>query len=246
MRAVFGLIFKEKDIDLHDLQSVLPENSKLKSENGKILLVVQTDKDKEENEYHVEILVKRELDRIFFATSYEIEYKLIDINGIKEKSINCGWKVLGDLKKLTIQKWNDPRLQIQLDLWRRAELATDLRMKAAYFYFIIELEHDEEFERYKRRRNESGSIIPVYCEDDLMAKRPPAPLTECYLIRNLCLHQGQINEEIKRYCRYLDISEGPIDLNDKNLLEKLETKVNSVLRKEARNIIDKKIAKISA
>lgn len=224
-KCVYELVFSgSKDIRIDDLKAAFPLNFDLKDENGKIVLAVD---EPSMNDEQINRLVRRELDRIFFLTAHRIVAKLIECDGIKRLEIEIGWRVLKSLKGVKPQNWSVSKLEIQLGLWRLAnEDNISLCVRILLLFQIIELEYPDR------------KYYPKYTNANIS----PDPLTECYLLRNLCAHQGTPNQEVKTYCSFLGVDPKHFDPYDEIMQKKIESRL-PIIEKKAREIIASKITR---
>jgi len=217
----FKLSFEtdEPDIDIDRFQQSLPPTFQVLEEKGEIYISVETAIDEDEN---AKYLVERELDRHFFLTCVKITA------GMVRKRVQfslVSWnRIHGELPEdIKPQKWNY-ELPIQLKQWALAiDLHNEFRLQILYYFHIIELAYP------------SKSSYPKYTDPTTV----PHPLTECKLLRHLVAHAGEVGgNQLKLYCKYLDIPELMFDATDRRYQSILLSKVN-LLEEQAKKAIEK-------
>ncbi len=107
-----------------------------------------------------------------------------------------------------------------------------LPLKILLNYLIVEIDRENELkdgQKVYKNSNEENS------------NNSPDPIRECYLMRNLTVHQDRLNEEVRRYCKFLGISEEHYNPYNKEAENKLRKRYNDILREEARKIIEEKL-----
>lgn len=203
------------DIDLKAFQSMLPSIMSVVPREGATYIDVETSKDEDEC---AQFLVDRELDRVFFLTSVRVKSEMCRRTVSSEQRF--AWSIHAPIPPgTTVQTWNY-ELGLQLRLWSLACETDDPLTKIVLFYQIIEL-----------------SCPPRDQYED--PSRPPKPLTECKLLRNLIVHAGNVTfPETKNYCEYLGMPELMCDRTDRSYVELLAAKQGFV-ESQAQGVIQR-------
>lgn len=201
------------DIDLQAFQSVLPSTMLVALREGATYIDVETPKEEDEC---AQFLVDRELDRVFFLTSVRVKAEMCRRTVSSEQRF--AWPIHAAIPTgTTVQTWSY-ELGLQLRLWSLACETEDPLAKIVLFYQVIEL-----------------SCPPPDQYND--PSRPPKPLTECKLLRNLIVHAGNVTfQETKNYCEYLGMPELMCDRTDRLYVELLAAKQRFV-ESQAKGVI---------
>ncbi|MDP8263199.1 MAG: hypothetical protein P9M13_07850 [Candidatus Ancaeobacter aquaticus] len=222
-------ISKFKTFSHEQAKEIFPDNFRIKIENGKYFLIVETmsglDRD-------VFIEVQKECDRIFFLTGEQLnpqfEWKKND-DGVTTRlqsfrnDFRCVEKIPDNSTK---QQWT-PCLTVQLRLWQLAKLP-DLPIAAMVnlLFQIVEIAFPDKKQ------------YPKYVNSNI----PPDSKRESFLLRDLVSHSGAImySDQLKEYCKFLNIERTFHDPTDVNFTKAIRRRFN-IVEDEARKVISEQI-----
>ena len=201
------------DLDLTAFQSMLPSSMTVVPRDGDCYIEVETQREEDAcAQFHLD----RELDRLYFLTCVRVRAEMCRQTVFTERRF--AWSVHGSIPPGTKPQTWSYALGLQLKLWALACEAVDPLARIVLLYQIIEL---------------SAPIFPVYSD----SARPPDPLTECKLLRDLVAHAGDVDRpQLQRYCAYLNIAPLMLDRTDDAYVELLAAKC-SLVEQQAKRIL---------
>ncbi|KJS08591.1 MAG: hypothetical protein VR73_05180 [Gammaproteobacteria bacterium BRH_c0] len=220
----FKLTFEEgSSINLGLLQQGMPSNISLENRDGDVYAFFQEDTIEGES---VSVLIRRELDRIFFITNVRIKAEAVNYsNGVRivRRCHESPWKYTDELPiNFRRQNWSS-KIESQFKLWSLAADVAQTQMKLLLLFQIIELEHPDLGD---------SEIFPHSFDGKI------TPLTECKYIRNVISHAVPKGNRIRAYCKSLGYA-GDFDGKNDWLGHVLTGRSITLMESEARKILEK-------
>lgn len=175
------------DVDLALFRSTLPSSIILEEESGDVYATVDST---EPEDSSTQLLIDRELDRLFFLTQVRLRAEMC--RRTVTASLKISYRIHGSLPpEIRPQIWSD-QVTLQLRLWAVAADTEDIYLKALLFYQIIELSYPDTL---------NATAYPRY--DNSL--REPHPRTESKLLRHLVAHVGGAKRETSTYLQFLGL-----------------------------------------
>lgn len=175
------------DVDLALFRRALPLSIILEEESGDVYATVDSAGPEDSS---TQLLIDRELDRLFFLTCVRLRAEMC--RRIVTASQKISYRVHGSLPPgVCPQIWSD-QVTLQLKLWATAADAEDTYLKVLLLYLIIELSYPDTHDK---------AAYPPY--DGSL--REPHPRTEAKLLRHLVAHAGGAKQETSKYLQFLGL-----------------------------------------
>jgi len=181
------------DLDFECFRASLPASIQLELDADGLYASVDS---AEPEDPCTQVLIDRELDRIFFVTCVRVRAEMC------RRSVSASligrYRIHGRIPQGTAPlKWTD-RLSLQLKLWSIAIDSNDYYLKLILFFQIIELSHPDMGDK---------NSYPPYKD----SAQPPHPRTESKLLRHLVTHAGDAKPETGKYLEFLGL---PLQLSN--------------------------------
>lgn len=231
----FFSVPKPKSIKPLEIVRILPTTFTYREGESSDTIILEVDSTVSDDVARFE--VARECDRIYFLTGQQLRPVIAgkEFNGVVEgySSLGGGASLVKPLdKNIDRQEWTS-RLAVQLHYWRLAtEKGLDITLKIQLLFKIIESAVPN---------TKNSPDYPEYKD----SSQPPAPITECKLLRDLVSHQQHhiTSPQVQNYCRFLGRSTDkffdPTDSKDWIIVKQ---RLN-VVEKVAREVIDAAITR---
>lgn len=206
------------DVDLALFRRALPLSIILEEENGDVYATVDS---AEPEDSSTQLLIDRELDRLFFLTSVRLRAQMCrrSVTAFQKSS----YRVHGSLPPgVRPQIWSD-QVTLQLKLWAIATDAGDTYLKVLLLYQIIELSYPD---------TRDNAAYPPY--DDSL--REPHPRTEAKLLRHLVAHAGGAKQETSKYLQFLGLPPVLSNLTHPEWAGKITGRV-AIIERQARAVV---------
>lgn len=206
------------DVDMVLFRDALPSSIILEEERGNVYAILDS---KGSEESSTQILINRELDRLFFLTCVRLRAEMC--RRTVTASFKFGFRIHGHLPAVVRpQIWSD-QLTLQLRLWALAADVEDTYLKVLLLYQIIELS-------YPNTRD--NIAYPPY--DNSLSE--PHPRTEAKLLRHLVAHAGASKKETSAYLKFLGLPSVLSNLVHPDWIGKITERV-SIVERQAREIL---------
>lgn len=206
------------DIDLTLFRRALPSSILLEEESGDVYATLDS---QESEDSRTQLLIDRELDRLFFLTCVRLRAEMCQRTVMA--SLKIRYRIHGSLPtKVHPQIWSD-QLTLQLRLWALAADVEDAYLKVLLFYQIIELSYPDSRDK---------SSYPQYKD----SRSAPHPRTEAKLLRHLVAHAGDAKKEASAYLQFLGLPPMLSNLVHPNWVEKVTERI-AIVERQAREVL---------
>ncbi|MBT9519053.1 MAG: hypothetical protein IV112_20420 [Methyloversatilis discipulorum] len=206
------------DIDLALLRRALPSIIIFDEESGHVYATLDS---QESEDSFTQILIDRELDRLFFLTYVRLRAEMC--RRTVTASLKIRYRIQGSLStRVHPQIWSD-QITLQLRLWALAADINDGYSKVLLLYQIIELSYPDTHDK---------SSYPPYEN----SRRAPHPRTEAKLLRHLIAHAGDAKKETSAYLQFLGLPPVLSNLVHPNWVEKITERIE-IVERQAREVL---------
>lgn len=214
MQTLFKLVPEGQNplkVDITSANPTLPAGMHMERRNDGLYMVVDTPVEEDED---AQLLVQRELDRLFFLSGLRMQPAMI--RRIVAASFGQTYLIHQNLPEhLGTQDWN-PKLALQLRLWRVGMDTVDRPTRLLIFFQIIELQYPD---------SKNATAYPSY------RVVPLHPRTEAKLLRNIVAHAGQATSADTRW--YL---EEHLKLGDMMMADRSDPRWNKIINEKADHV----------
>lgn len=210
------------DLDVDIFRSSLTEEITLESrEDGLYAKVASV----EPEDPSTQLLIDRELDRIFFLTCVRLRAEMC--RRFATSSFTSSSTVHGKLPAdLAPLNWCD-ELATQLKLWALADESVDYMVQTLLLFQIIEISHPN---------TRDVVSYPPYGD----YTKPPALRTEAKLLRHILSHSGCAKPETANYLKFLGLPPVLSNVMHQDWYKKLSERL-PVVKQQAKEILDSKV-----
>ena len=206
------------DVDLALFRGALPSSIILEEESGDVYATLDS---KGSEDSSTQLLIDRELDRLFFLTCVRLRAEMC--RRTVTASLKIRYRIHGSLPVgVHPQIWSD-QLTLQLKLWALAADVDDTYLKVLLFYQLIELSYPD---------THDNTAYPPY--DNSLPE--PHPRTEAKLLRHLVAHAGDAKKETSAYLEFLGLPPVLSNLVHPEWVGKITERV-AIVERQAREVL---------
>lgn len=206
------------DVDLALFQGALPLSIILEEERGDVYATLDSNGSEDSS---TQLLIDRELDRLFFLTCVRLRAEMC--RRTVTASLKMSYRIHGSLPAgVHPQIWSD-QTTLQLRLWALAADVEDAYLKVLLFYQIIELSYPN---------TQDKSAYPPYDH----SPSAPHPRTEAKLLRHLVAHAGDAKKETSAYLQFLGLPPVLSNLVHPDWVGKITERV-AIVEQQAREVL---------